>query len=167
MKNEIPKIDVSNSETGCCPKFNPEPWDEKVFEFDKLLFAKAETKSFYYMPLNMSSVMTRAMNAIKEADAEELDKYLILSRDLTPWKAEHYFLVTKEVPGLENIKLTGTFMTKVYEGSFKEIPNWIKDMEKYVKKQGKEMKKIYYFYTTCPKCAKYYGKNYVVLFAEV
>ena len=26
---------------------------------------------------------------------------------------------------------------------------------------------LYFFYTTCPKCAKYYGKNYVVLVAQV
>ncbi len=26
---------------------------------------------------------------------------------------------------------------------------------------------LYFFYTTCPKCAKAYGKHYVVLFAQV
>jgi len=26
---------------------------------------------------------------------------------------------------------------------------------------------MYFFYTTCPKCAKKYGKNYVVILAEV
>jgi len=25
----------------------------------------------------------------------------------------------------------------------------------------------FFYYTTCPKCAKHYGKNYVVAFAEV
>lgn len=28
-------------------------------------------------------------------------------------------------------------------------------------------KKVYFFYTICPKCAKYYGKNYVIGVAEV
>jgi hypothetical protein len=26
---------------------------------------------------------------------------------------------------------------------------------------------LYFFYTTCPKCAKHYGKNYVVAVAKV
>jgi len=29
------------------------------------------------------------------------------------------------------------------------------------------MEKLFFFYTTCPKCAKAYGKNYVVLLAKV
>ncbi|MHC1707784.1 MAG: hydrolase [Bacteroidales bacterium] len=28
-------------------------------------------------------------------------------------------------------------------------------------------KKTYFYYTTCPKCAKAYGKNYVVSLVEV
>jgi hypothetical protein len=26
---------------------------------------------------------------------------------------------------------------------------------------------MYFFYTTCPKCAKKYGKNYVVILAQI
>ena len=40
-------------------------------------------------------------------------------------------------------------------------------MAGYVKAKRRELKKMYFFYTTCPKCAKVYGKNYVVLFAKV
>ena len=34
-------------------------------------------------------------------------------------------------------------------------------------KKGKVAKQLLFYYTTCPKCAKAYGKNYVVLFAQV
>jgi hypothetical protein len=40
-------------------------------------------------------------------------------------------------------------------------------MDDYVKSKGKTVEQLFYFYTTCPKCAKVYGKNYVVLFAKV
>lgn len=40
-------------------------------------------------------------------------------------------------------------------------------MEEYVQSQGKKLKTSYFFYTTCPKCLKHYGKNYVVGFAHV
>ena len=40
-------------------------------------------------------------------------------------------------------------------------------MKDYVASKQKEVQKLYFFYTTCPKCAKVYGKNYVVLLAQV
>ncbi len=42
-----------------------------------------------------------------------------------------------------------------------------KEMEAYVNRKGRQVKKTYFFYTTCPKCAKAYGKNYVVAVSEV
>ncbi|MCX6013554.1 MAG: hypothetical protein NTV30_09165 [Chloroflexi bacterium] len=40
-------------------------------------------------------------------------------------------------------------------------------MKKYVESKGKTMGEMYSFYTTCPACAKVYGKNYTVLLAKV
>jgi hypothetical protein len=40
-------------------------------------------------------------------------------------------------------------------------------MKAYVASRQKKLEKLYFFYTTCPKCAKHYGKNYVVLLAQV
>ena len=33
--------------------------------------------------------------------------------------------------------------------------------------KGKEIKKMFTYYTMCPKCAAHYGKNYVVILAQV
>lgn len=164
---ELPKINLFDSPTGCCPKFNPEIYDDKIMELDNLDMVKAVTRSFLYMPINMGTVMTRTMKSIRDADAELGDNYLILSHDLSMWKAEHYFLVSKPVPDMENIKFSGTFLTRVFEGGYNQIPKWIKEMVGYVEEKGYDLLKIYSFYTTCPKCAKVYGNNYVVLFAEV
>lgn len=78
-----------NSETGCCPRFDPEPWDKKEVTFDDRLFVRDHVTSFFHIPLNFGKVMVR------------------------------------------------------------------------------NMEKMYFFYTTCPKCAKVYGKNYTVLLAKV
>ena len=40
-------------------------------------------------------------------------------------------------------------------------------MKAYVGTKSREIKKMYFFYTTCPKCAKVYGENYTVILAEV
>ena len=63
--------------------------------------------------------------------------------------------------------LTGDYLTKVFEGPYKNVPTWEKEMEGFVKSKGKQVKKTYFFYTTCPKCAKIYGKNYVVAVSEI
>ncbi|MHB8972977.1 MAG: hydrolase [Pirellulaceae bacterium] len=44
---------------------------------------------------------------------------------------------------------------------------WVREMQTYVDSQHRELQTLYFFYTTCPKCAKHYGKNYVVAFAKV
>jgi len=64
-------------------------------------------------------------------------------------------------------RISGTFLTKVFEGPYKNIRKWIKQMEEYVAIRNKDIEKMYFFYTTCPKCAEYYGKNYVVILAKV
>ncbi len=63
--------------------------------------------------------------------------------------------------------LSGTFRTKVYEGPFSKVPEWAADMRAAVARTGRQVAKIYFAYTTCPRCAKAYGKNYVVLFARL
>jgi hypothetical protein len=64
-------------------------------------------------------------------------------------------------------KLTGTFLTKVFEGPYHNAGKWAVEMKDYVKRKNKTLKKIFFSYTTCPNCAKAYGKNYVVLFAQI
>jgi hypothetical protein len=47
------------------------------------------------------------------------------------------------------------------------VPKYIKEADTYLASLGKKAKKYYFYYTTCPKCAKKYGHNYIVAFAEV
>lgn len=61
--------------------------------------------------------------------------------------------------------LSGTFLTRVYEGPYRNMRKWIGEMKSFVQGKGKALRKLLFFYTTCPKCAKKYGKNYVVLLA--
>jgi hypothetical protein len=78
-----------------------------------------------------------------------------------------HIAVDKKVPGVEMERISGTFLTKVFEGSYRDAGRWMKEMKAYVKSKGKQVKKLYSFYTTCPSCAKFYGKNYTVLLAKV
>lgn len=164
--NTFPIRDMKESITGCCPPFNPADWDEQTFKLEDKPFLKFTTRSIFHIPLNMNSKMRKAMARVDQAGAASSD-YLMLSDEVSPWKAEHYIAVTNTVPGAEVVRLSGTYMAKVFEGPFKDMPKWYTELIEYVKSQGKEPLKTYFNYTMCPKCAKAYGHNYVVGFEQV
>ncbi len=83
------------------------------------------------------------------------------------WGADIYFAVEKEMPDVNLKKISGAFLTKVFEGPYRDFKNWLSEMREYVSSKGKDIKKEYFYYTTCPKCAKVYGKNHVVILAKV
>ena len=58
-----------NAETGCCPRFDPQPWDEKEITWENKLFLKDRVRSFLHIPLNFGRVMVRNMEKIAAADA--------------------------------------------------------------------------------------------------
>ena len=165
--NALPKYDMSDNPTNCCPRFNTEGWDDQELHFKDKLFVKAKTRSIFHIPINMNSVFPKTFSAIENFNAKADDELIVLSHDPSAWTGEHYFSVTKDVPGMEMVHLTGDYLTKVFEGPYKNISKWEKEMESFVKSKGKQAKKTYFFYTTCPKCAKNYGKNYVVAVSEI
>ncbi|MFH0798234.1 MAG: hydrolase [Candidatus Woesearchaeota archaeon] len=150
----------------CCPKFDPKPWDEKKAEWKNKKFIKDKVFTIFYMPINFGKVVTKMMKQIDSADAKCVD-YIMLSDHTSKWNMELYLAVDKDIPDAENVKLNGKFFSKVYEGPFKDTGKWMKDFEAYAKDKKLDVKKTYMWYTTCPKCAKKYGKNYVVIIAEV
>jgi len=154
------------AETGCCPRFNPKPWEEKETTWKKKLFVKDHIRSFLHIPLGFGKVMVKNMEMIKEADALPPEP-LMLSDETSLWGSDIYINVSKEVPGATMEKVSGTFLTKVFEGPYRNMSKWIKQMKSFVESKGKEIKKMYFFYTTCPRCAKFYGKNYTVILAKV
>jgi hypothetical protein len=165
--NVLPEFDMSDNPTNCCPRFNPEGWDEQELHFKDKLFVKTTTRSVFHLPLNIGLVFPRVFKAIEDVDAQDMHQFIVLSRDASAWLGEHFFSVTKDVPGQTMVRMTGDYLTRVFEGPYRNIPKWERQMQDYVSGKGKEVGQTYFFYTTCPKCAKYYGKNYVVAVSEV
>lgn len=156
----------AGSETGCCLRFDPKPWNEKEVVLKDKLFLKDHVASFFHIPLNFGQVMKKDMELIAKAGALA-KKPLMLSDEKSLWGADVYIAVEKDVPGAEMVRLSGRFLAKVFEGEFRKIGGWVKEMQAYVNEKGKTAKRLLFFYTTCPACAKHYGKNYVVILAEL
>ena len=90
-----------------------------------------------------------------------------MTDEVSLWGADIYLAVDREIPGARIKKLSGTFLTKVFEGPYRHAGKWARAMEAYATGKGQTVKKLYFHYATCPTCAKHYGKNHAVLFAKV
>jgi hypothetical protein len=149
----------------CCPKFNPEPWDRKTFRWDDKRFIKARVRTFFFIPLNFGAVM-KALDAKVRAAGGNFAESIGLSDHTSRWNMDVLVSTDREIPGAENVVLSGDFISKVYEGPFSDTRKWCADFESFVAEKKKSVRKWYMWYTTCPKCAKRYGKNYTVIIGQ-
>jgi hypothetical protein len=155
----------------CCPKFNPEKWDGKTQVWNNKAFIKETMPTLCHMPFpaTINKKVTRLCQLSEEAKMVEADieNTLLLFRDPSAFKSEIYLSVTGNVAGADNAAISGTFMSKVFAGPYKDVPKFIKQMNEYLAAQGKKAKDYYIHYAYCPKCAKKYGDNYMIIFAQV
>lgn len=157
MENEI-----------CCPEFNTSLWDQKTNTWQDKLFMQESICQFFHIPIGMGSAITRMCKKIEEAGAmPDAKDFLMLCYDPSPWVCEINMTVTKEVPGAKMVRMSGTFESKVFDGPYNHVPKWIKEMDSYLASKGGKAQKYFFHYAYCPKCAKKYGHNYCVAFAQV
>ncbi len=150
----------------CCSRFDPAPWDDKRITLDNKLFVQDRVTSILHIPVNFGAVMKRSVAAIAAVNAIP-EPMMVLSDENSLWGADVYLEVTKNVPHARMATISGTFVSKVFEGPYRNTRKWIEEMKAFVAAKGKDVSKMYFYYTTCPACAKKYGKNYVVILAQI
>ena len=170
MTTETLENTVLTDQNVCCPEFNPVPWDHKKHVWSNKLFLKDSVPEFFHIPLpsTYGKVITRMWQKATDAGAApEVKDFLMLAHDPSPFKGELLLAVTKEIPGAEMVKLSGTYMSRVFDGPYNHVPKYIKEMDGYLASHKMKAKKYYFYYAYCPKCAKKYGHNFIVAVAEV
>ena len=150
----------------CCPRFDPSSWNEKKLTWEDKRFVKDRVTSFLHIPLNFSAVMKRNVERIEKANAGS-PTMMVLTDENSLWGADVYVETTKDVPEAEMASISGTFLAKAFEGPYRNVGKWTKEMKAFVEGRGQHAGQLYYYYTTCPKCAKKYGENYVVILAQI
>ncbi len=163
---KLAETNYDNTETGCCAPLDPEMWEGKEVVWSEKPFLRDHVREFLHIPLNLGAVITRDNAAIEAAEAYPKDP-IWLTDERSPWGSDIYLAVDRDVPGRSVETLSGTFLTKVFEGPYRSAGEWLAEMEAYVRERGRRFVKAYFYYATCPKCAKHFGKNQVVLFAQV
>ena len=157
---------MENNDFDCCPPFNHEEWHDKTIIWQEKKFIKAKVFTLFYMPINFGSVIKQLDKKIKQANGEVND-WLCLSDHTSMFNMDIYLAVDKNIPGVQNTTLSGKYYSRVYEGDFKNTKQWCDDYSAKVKDMGNKLKKLYMWYTTCPKCAKKYSKNYVAIIGQI
>ncbi len=161
---------MNNQSDECCPKFNPENWDETTLNWENKLFIKESIPAFFHIPLPtmIGKKVTKMYKLVVASEAgPPKEEFLLMFRDPTPFRSELYMSVTKAVEGAENTSLTGEFEAKVFDGPYSAAPKFVKVMQTYLAGKAKKAKDYFIHYAYCPNCVKKYGHNYAILFAEV
>ena len=103
----------------CCPKFNVAKWDGKVHHREKKPFIKESMRTFFHMPwpATIGKKIETMRKAIQEqrAYSGENEDYLVLFHDPSAFTSEIFLTIDKKVEGFENVEISGTFESKVFE----------------------------------------------------
>lgn len=150
----------------CCPPFDPVPWDDKTFIWKNKNFVKARIFCLFYFPINFTSIIKRLVSKITTHTKLDTD-FMCLSDYTSPFGMDIYVATDKPIPTLENIPFSGNFYAKVYDGAYTQTAAWCRDFNVQSSKKHLTIDKGYMWYTMCPKCAKLYGKNYVVILGKI
>lgn len=65
--NQLSYVDWQDCPTNCCPRLQPEQWQDKTLHLKGMFFVKASVRSFFHIPLNMGGVFERVLGAIDKA----------------------------------------------------------------------------------------------------
>jgi len=113
------------------------------------------------------SLARMCKRAQKLGGAPDIKDFMLFAYDPSPWKSELYLAVTKEIPEPDIVKLTGTYVSMVFDGPYSGVPRYIKTMDEYLDTMKMKPKKYFFCYTTCPKCAQKFGHHYIVALSEI
>ena len=154
----------------CCPKFDPNRWDKKTLNWENEPFIKESIPTFFHIPFPpmIGKKIMKMWKIAKDAKVDPpKEDWLVLFHDPSPFKSELYMGVKNPIEGANNSPLSGTFVLRVFVGPYNAVPKFMKKMDAYLSEQGKKAKDYYVHYAYCPKCAKKYGSNHMILFAQV
>lgn len=150
----------------CCARFDPAPWRDTRVSWDAKPFVKVHVRSAFHVPLGLRSVFQKQQAAIERAGMRSSDPF-VLTDELGPFGADYYFPTSGPVPDADMTSVHGEFAVEVYSGGYRELGKWTRELHARIRARGRRIDKLYFWYTTCPSCARAYSANYVVAFIRV
>ena len=96
--------------------------------------------ALFHIPLNFGGVMARNMERIEATDVKD-PEVIVLSDECSLWKSVVYISVAEELPGADNVKMSGRFLSRVFEGHYRHAGKWAKEMAAYVSEKNETLKR--------------------------
>jgi len=152
--------------TCCCPKLKRDDWDKEVFYWKNKPFYETGYWSLFRMPLTYGKAVKEAMEFLKSRNLAK-DPMLVLSGEESMFHSSLLIEMSKDDRSLPVRRLTGKFISLFFEGEYRDTPTWVRQTVDYCMSQGEKAKELYFFYATCPKCAKHYGSTQTVIIARM
>src|SRR4030042_2410933 len=149
----------------CCKRLNPADGDRKKIIGRDKPFYKDSSWSFLHVPLDFGRKIVRGLGKIKEAGLSS--EQMVLSKCDGLWGGEMLIPISKKTDIFKTELITGKFLTRLFEGHYGDMRQWIKETKNYCREKSFSAKEFIFWYATCPKCAKKYGdKVQVVVLAR-
>jgi len=152
-----------------CPDIKPHEYDFKTHIWRSKTFLSMGLPLVFHMPLGIGGVIEGALNEVKKRGyVFDESRHMLIQKDGLFWGAimvevDNPNIEDKELVKIENAEL----ISKSHIGQFNTIINSFKDLETYVKRRGKKIEAVYFWYTTCPRCTPNWNKYKTVIFAQV
>ena len=130
-------------EKECCPVFDPKPWDGVEHVWKDKPFLKGSIPQLFHMPIPgfLGPGIGRLWKQAQDLGiASATEDFLLLMHDPSPWKSELFLSVAKEGPG--TVTLSGTFISKVYDGPYNDVPKYIRAVDDYLAMRAKSPRTI-------------------------
>jgi hypothetical protein len=161
-------MEKPDKEVTCCPVFDAAKWNEQMYTWENKQFIRGTMPQFLHFtfPRLVRRIMKKLWEQAAEAEPDRED-FLILTYDLSAWKGEIYLPVTHAVPGADNVVLSGTYFTKVFEGPFKMVPQYVNEMDILLSRRDILAKRYFFYSTACPICERKYSADSIIAFAEI
>ena len=150
----------------CCPKLDRKDWDKKLHTWKDKVFYTAHYKTIFYVPIGFGKVIMRTIKLLKDTDMF-VTPPMMVCRNETMWGGDLCIKVKKEDSQLPTEKISGKFFSMYFEGEYKNVGKWRKQLQDQCTEKNYEVKEILSHYATCPICAKKYGVTQTVLFARI
>ncbi len=154
------------TEEKCCPRLKKEDWDKKEVEWKEKPFYKTKYHSLFHIPINFGAVVGKAMEEITSRGLDE-EPAMTFSKEESIFSSTLLIALKRDAKDLETERLSGKYISMIFENGYRQTPKWIREVEKYIEGQGKVAKDFLFWYVTCPRCARKYGKTQTVILAKV
>ncbi len=150
----------------CCRRLGPGAWDRRFWSWDDKPFYRATYLTFFNIPLNLDSVVEKA---VEEIGSHNLwtEPMIYLGRDETAFHSSVLISVSRFTDQLPIETLSGRYYSRLFQGPYADSGKYVRETKTDLREQGSDAGETYMYHATCPRCIGEGKPPQTVVFAEV